>query len=202
MTTETQTIEKKRKIIHLGSLVFPILYYFSSFHIFLLLYIAIFAVWLFIDYQRSRKPAINELIIKAFGQIFREDESKGFSGATFLMIGSLITIIFFEKETAIIALSILAISDSLAALVGMKYGEIKIGSKSLEGAAAFFISGLLVISLVNWCFGIKALYFYETMFALAITTFAELKSKDIGINDNILIPVCFAIFTALFETIL
>ena len=44
---------------------------------------------------------------------------------------------------------ILPISDAFAAVVGTKFGRVRIGKKSLEGTLAFIISSILLFYIFN-----------------------------------------------------
>jgi len=195
-------VEIKRKYIHLASIAIPIIYYFISFATFFVFFGAILAIWAFIDMQRQKKPEIKLMLDRYFGDLFRESEATTYSGATYLGIGMLLTAIFFSKHTAIMAMSILAICDSVASLVGLRYGHIRIGDKTLEGSAGFFVSGLMIVCCLIWLFGFKAIFLWENIIALALTCAAELYSKKLKINDNILIPLIYSIVVSILETAL
>ena len=135
------------------------------------------------------------------GDVFRPGEAKSFSGATHMGLGILITCVFFEAQTVVMALTILAICDSVASIVGERYGAIKVSNKSLEGSAGFFLSGLVIVCAFVWGLGYKEHFLWENIIALAAATIAELYSSRLKINDNVLIPVVFAITVALLESV-
>lgn len=192
--------EIKRKAIHFSSLVIPVIFNHISFASFILLFFLVYGIWVYLDFQRRMNPKVQALMSKLLGDVFRPEEAKSMSGATYLGIGVLITCVFFEHQTAVIALTILAVCDSVASLVGKRYGHIKVADKSLEGAAGFFLSGLVIICLFIWGFGYKEIFLWENLLALVMTTLAELYSKKLKINDNILIPVVFSLSVALLES--
>jgi len=192
--------EVRRKVIHLSSIFIPLIFSYVSFTSFIILFCIIFGGWVFLDRQRRSKPQIEALLQRFLGDVFRPEEAHSYSGATYLGLGVLLTTVFFEHKTAVMALTILAVCDSVASLVGAKYGHIKIGNKSLEGALGFFVSGLVVVCLFVWGFGYKAIFLWENIFALAMATFAELYSERLKINDNLLIPLVFSLAVALLES--
>ncbi len=192
--------EIRRKAIHLSSILIPLIFSYISFSSFIILFFLIYGIWVYLDYQRRVNPTVQALLKKALGDVFRPEEAGSMSGATHMGLGILITCVFFEHKTAVMALTILAVCDTVASIVGSRYGHIKVADKSLEGAVGFFLSGLIVICLFVWGFGYKAIFLWENLFALAITTLAELYSKKLKINDNILIPVIFSISVALLES--
>jgi len=58
-----------------------------------------------------------------FGLILRKHEHNDFTGATYLIISSLFSIAIFSPDIAFIALSFLAIGDTVAAIVGKSQGK-------------------------------------------------------------------------------
>ena len=138
--------EIERKLIHLSSLWIPILYLYSSKELMLLLLTPLCALALIIDISRKFIPKLNDFINILIGSIMRDEEktSTSLSGATYLFLSSTLTITLFSKEVAIFALIVLMISDSFAALIGRKFGKIKIFEKSLEGSLSFAISAFSI----------------------------------------------------------
>jgi dolichol kinase len=143
--------ELVRKLIHLCSLSIPIIYYFipRSSAIIILLILAVLAVLL--DLSRYLHPATGKIFYKIFGFLLRKHEldvkKRNLNGATYVLISALLSIIIFPKVIFITAFTILIISDSMAALIGRKYGRHKFLSKSLEGTLAFFVSAIVVVML-------------------------------------------------------
>ena len=91
------------------------------------------------------------------------------------------------------SLLIMTISDSFAAIIGIKYGKTKLyQNKSLEGSFSFFITAFIILVLF-----IPNLYlFYLILISLAVTI-VELFSFH-KINDNLVIPISSAILIQLF----
>ena len=78
------------------------------------------------------------------------------------------------------------ISDSASALIGRKFGKIKILSKSLEGSIAFFVSGIATVSLISYLTNQSINFWIASVFAVLVATIIELISKDIiKIDDNL-----------------
>ena len=67
------------------------------------------------------------------------------SGATYVLIAALVTVIFFPKVFVILGIAVLIFGDIFAALIGRKFGKHKFLFKSLEGTLAFFVFGSLVM---------------------------------------------------------
>ncbi len=141
--------ELVRKLIHLCSLSIPIVYYFISRETAILILGILTSVALFIDLSRFFHPSFGKIFYKIFGFLLRKHEvnhaKKNLNGATYVLMSALICVIILPKVLFITAFSILIVSDSLAALIGRKFGRTKFLAKSFEGTLAFFISASIVI---------------------------------------------------------
>ncbi|MDO8550779.1 MAG: dolichol kinase, partial [Ignavibacteria bacterium] len=141
--------ELVRKLIHLFSLSIPIVYYFISRETAILILGILTSAALFIDLGRYFSPSLGKIFYKIFGFLLRKHEvnheKKNLNGATYVLMSALICVIILPKVLFITAFSILIISDSLAALIGRRFGRRKFLSKSFEGTLAFFISASIVI---------------------------------------------------------
>lgn len=181
-----------RKLIHLSSLwiIFAVWLFDKKdlIIIFSILTLVIFLSELVRKYSVFFEKIYNLL----FGSILRSHEKNGsLSGAFYVIFASLLSIIFFEKIIVMTAISIMIISDSFAALVGIKFGRHKILTKSIEGSLAFFISSFLIIIFF---YGYKV-GFFNIFIVAFISSFVELISKKIRIDDNlsIVISTCLSI---------
>ena len=151
---------------------------------------SIFLTVLLIDIFRIFNKSVNDIFCKYLKFTIRENEKKGFTGSTYFMCGTFFTILLFPRDIAIVSLCVLVISDTCASVVGISIGRVKIvGSKSLEGTLAFFISALTV-SYFGWVyFGLLPYLLFISSF---VTTIMELFNKQLKCDDNILIPIGFA----------
>lgn len=181
-----------RKSVHMSSLWIVFAIWLMPRDILITLFSVITFLIFISEYARNYSKNITNLYQKLFGSILRSHESKGsFSGAFYIILATLIAITFFDKLTAMVAISIVIISDSVAAIIGTKYGKHKLLGKSWEGSLAFLLSAFLII--VGF-FGLEANLFYVALIALSIS-FVELISKKINIDDNlsIVLATCFLI---------
>jgi dolichol kinase len=105
---------------------------------------------------------------------------------------------FFRTQPYIVAAGIfpMAYGDSTAAIIGIKYGRTKIGSKSLEGCAGMFFGSL--ISLLIGIFYFSSIYNFSfvnqiipVLIVSIIVTVVEFISPS-GL-DNITVPILGAI---------
>ena len=152
------------------------------------------------DRGRHANPLIQEVVDKFFKDLMREKEFSGsfaLSGTSYMMAGFFITALLFPKGVTIASWLILIISDSLAALVGKKIGVARSTGKSFEGSIAFFVSSLM-IGLFSYSFAHYQGGFMGLVLACLATTAVEYYSSQIGVDDNLTIPVTFsAIMTVL-----
>ena len=192
--TDSGTIDYKdelvRKLIHLFSLSIPIIYYFipKSTAAIILGSLAAFAITL--DLSRYFSPQIGKVFYKLFGFLLRHHEidsdKKNLNGATYVLLSAIFGVLVFPKIIFITAFSILIIGDTMAALIGRRFGKHKFLYKSFEGTLAFLISSSIVI-----LFTPKIGYFYEEYIigfvaALVGAIIENISSKYV--DDNFSIP--------------
>jgi len=193
-----------RKMIHLCSLSFPIIYYFISRHNAILILSGLTLFSFFVELLRYFSKKGGEIIYHAVGFLMREHEmdskKKNLSGATYVFISALLSVIIFPKVIFISAFSILIISDTFAALIGRRFGKHQFLAKSLEGTLAFFVSAVVVVFLTPKILYVPAEYLFGIV-AAALGAIAENISYGWA-DDNMTIPLtvggviwlCYLIF--------
>ncbi|HJK86797.1 MAG TPA: hypothetical protein QKA08_03395 [Candidatus Megaira endosymbiont of Nemacystus decipiens] len=160
------------------------------------------ALVLYADTYRHKNNKIQQLIDILFEFLLRADEKGAGSsktGASYMFMGLLLTAILFPKGLAINAWLILIVSDSLAAIVGMRFAGYKIyNNKTLEGSIVFFISSVL-ISVFSYFWVAHYTAFAVIIVSCFITTMVELfsGSKYLKINDNFTIPLSYGLSSIL-----
>ena len=175
-----------RKIFHIASCAtLAIFFWYFGKEVLLPWILTVALLFPILDYLRKYIPIIQNISLKLFGIITRPHEHLGISGASWVLIGSGITAYLFNEKVVIIALLIMAFSDSSAALIGIKFGTTRLFNKSLEGSLAFFITTYIIIILLS------SPSFILLLIASIISTIVELFSTQ-KFNDNILIPVVIA----------
>jgi phytol kinase len=191
--------EMVRKAVHLSSLWIPVLYLYAEKTTILLILVPLAAMAFAVDLSRRFCPWLNNLVNNFLGYIMRQEEKKSFSfsGATTLLVASSLTIVIFNKEIAILALSILMISDSCAALIGKKFAKVHlVGRKSLEGSLSFMVSAIIVYYFFTICYSFT-LPLNLSLLAILVATIAELFAKKIHIDDNFIIPLVLSLVLSL-----
>ncbi len=134
------------------------------------------------DLARSRVQWISTFFAQYFDSMLRDHELSGkLTGATWVMIGAVLTIFLFPKPIAITALVFMSLGDTVAGLIGKQFGRIKIGLKSLEGT----LSGLAVCVLFVWLMPLVPLQ----VGVMGAVTAMAVELLPIPIDDNLSIPL-------------
>lgn len=183
--------ELVRKLIHLFSLSIPVIYYFipSSTSIKILASLTVLA--LIVDGGRFISKSFAKIFYKIFGFLLRkhelDNEKKNLTGATYVLISALICALIFPKVIFVTAFSILIISDTMAALIGRKFGKRKLFRKSFEGTLSFFVSASIVVFLTPKIGNFPAEYIIGFI-ASFVGAIVENVSYGIA-DDNLTIPL-------------
>ena len=190
------SIEVNRKLIHLSSLIYPVLYLVLDDRGLMVGITASVLVLLVIsEILRKNIPAFEALYNRLFGFTLRTQEKHRVTGATYFLLGALLTVALFEAPVAILGLIVLIISDSCASLVGLQFQSRKlVGKKSLAGTLAFAVSAALIGFAGGMFFDLA---FWPLLLAALAATLLELFSTSLRIDDNILIPLGFAAVASL-----
>ena len=183
--------ELVRKLIHLCSLSMPVIYYFISRDLAIIIIGSLSVFALTLDLGRYFSEGLGKLFYKFFGFMLRKHEmdsrKKNLNGATYVLISALLTVLIFPKVIFINAFAILIISDTMAALIGRKYGRHKFLAKSLEGTLAFFVSAVIVCMLTPKIEG-SIVEYGIAIFAAAVGAIIENISFGWA-DDNLSIPM-------------
>lgn len=130
-----------------------------------------------------------------------EEQLKESAGIPFVM-GLLLTILSFPKPVAVVAILTLAVADPLSALIGIRFGRIRIvAHKSIEGSSAFFIGCFLATVLVFLGYTQSTATIFGLGFFVAFTV-SVFEMIPIRLDDNLTIPLFTAAVTWLYCIIL
>lgn len=173
-----------RKIIHLFSLIIPFgyLYLITDKYVMVQILIVLNIIFLFFDITRHRIVWIQSIFKYFFNDMLRGHEQRGhLTGATWVIIGSLISILIFTKHVAVIALIFMSLGDTAAGLIGQKFGKHKVGNKTWEG----FLAGLIICIIVAINFPFLPLKI--SLVGALVAMIMELL--PIPLDDNFKIPL-------------
>ncbi len=143
------------------------------------------SVFVAIDLVRKRNTGLNRWFLYLLHPLLREHEISHLTGASYMLLASLIALLAFPRDVAVLALFFLAVGDPMAAIVGNWVGRRKLLDKTLEAELVCFIS----------CEAI-GLVFYQTVLDIPLyivlvgslcATIAE--AIPLPIDDNLTIPL-------------
>ena len=186
----TYNQEVYRKLIHISSsLIALFLWYFGK-DTFLPWIISVAIIFPILDYARKKITLLKNIYFILYGIVTRPQEHYTLSGASWVFIGAGITTIFFNEKVAVIAILIMSLSDSAAALIGIKYGKTQYFNKSLEGSLAFFITTYIILFIFSSA--TPSIILFISVVATAFELFSQPK-----LNDNLIIPIGTALIMTL-----
>lgn len=184
-----------RKLIHLLGIIIPVIYHFTNKKTITVIIVILLVISFLMDKLRMKFDMINYPFFKKMGlsQIFRIHEQNNLSALTLSFIAMIICIIISSKPVFNLAVSIMILSDIMAAVVGMLFGNHKINGKSIEGSIAFFLTSCVVSLIITIIYKQSFGFLLVAIFSSLVATFTELFSKNSYINDNMSIPVSVSI---------
>lgn len=140
----------KRSLFHMSSATFVLfLIQFTSSN-FLVAIATVYAIFCFtMEIMKRLGPELNAKIMNIFAPIAHPHEYDKMNSATWYGVGLLLLSFLYSPVLGAIAVVILGFADPLAAMVGRKYGTIKLpGNRTLEGSFTFFIVGTIAAAFV------------------------------------------------------
>ena len=177
--------EFARKAIHLSNAIIPLsYYYFFPNKIDMMIILAFFLIiCFFIEIFRRNNIMIAKIFSVYFEFMMRDKEIKGeLTGATWVFVGALFTILLVPDPFNIISLLFLSFGDTFAAIAGRKFPYIKLGRKTLSGSIAGFFACLAIGLLIDFSvtYEIIILGAFMAMF---------IEILPLPVNDNVSIPI-------------
>jgi dolichol kinase len=174
--------ELYRKGIHLTSLIMPAGFLILNTRAVLtclmgcLLFFALFDILRFFGNDNVKRfMGLN------FGFLLRPRESKSFSGATTIILAGLLVYSFYDVKVASASMVIIVIGDIFAALIGRRFGRIRVFSKTIEGTLAFIITTAIAVQFIP---GLGSRIAFIGCLVGAI-----IELLPLPIDDNITVPM-------------
>jgi len=190
--------ELLRKGTHMGALVIPGGYYFLRLEKteMLGIMIPITIAMILIDISRLRQWLFwRAFARKILSPLIRQHEMAGdFTGATYILLSVCLTVAFFDKPIAIAALTFIIVGDTLAAIIGRKFGKHKFWNKSVEGSTACLIGTAIVAAFL------PEIPIQVRFFGAVVATVVE--ALPLGVDDNITVPILSGLSMTLLVRIL
>ena len=179
-----------RKLWHLFGGIIPLIYLFILRERGTVLFFLapILLGFLLFDILRLKNAELNERIFNYLSTIILEKDRNQLSGSTYFLLSSFITILLFKREIAVVAILFMSLGDTVAAIIGNRFGKTAIFGKTLEGSLGCFI----------FCFFVS-LFFFDIWVSLGGALTASLiEILPLRLDDNLLIPpVSGAVLTLL-----
>lgn len=203
MTDISYKQELLRKTVHLSSLWIPALILFAPRAVCVGLFAFLLSGNIVIEYgYYKRLPFFVNTYGRLFSEMLRDKETKGgfrFSGSPYVLGAALAVSALFPTVCAACAMTVMLISDTVAALIGRPFGKHKInqGKKSVEGALAFFVAGALVVFGTTVCFQTDGAFLARGLSGVFAAMFAEVYENRLKIDDNLSIPLIVGAFLSL-----
>ncbi len=159
--------------------------------------------WL-MELARRRSPRVNRALMGFFKPISHVHEARRVNSSTWYATALVALTLTQSDVLCVVAVSILGVGDPLAALVGRRFGRIKLlHGRSLEGTLTFFISGLLVsFALLRLLHPALAIGATLAICATASLLGALAELLSLRIDDNLSVPLAAALGGALAMTLL
>lgn len=160
----------------------------------------ILGVYATLDITRRIFPRWNEILFdKVLRPITRPRERFQIPSATWYAAATFLVVAVFDQTVAQVAVLVLGFGDPAAALMGRRFGHVKLWRrKSVVGTTTFFVVSFAVVAFflaVCKPLGFGAVIGIAAL-AAATGAAAELASDD-RIDDNFTIPVAVALVLAL-----
>ena len=195
ITATRQSLQWGRRIFHFSmGIIVGVIYQFGLTHDEAIHILGLTACLFYIfDQIRVKYPEFSSPLNPIIQHVLRAEEQLKESSSIPYVMGILLTLISFPQVIALVGIYTLAISDPMAAIIGIKYGKTKISNnKSLQGSLAFFLSTFCIaLSILYWHSGSTALsteviFLTSFLIALCVSLFELIP---IRLDDNLTIPI-------------
>lgn len=194
--------ELSRQLVHLSGVLFVIVAQFTQKEVAAAYFFLIALTFLLYAFhiKKARKSfsrLLDAMDKKVRGKVLSfEREGPLFQGVFWFYFSCGLVFLLFPKDIATVACLVLAVSDSLATIIGYHLGRNRFRGKSVEGSMAFLISAFAVAYLIM---PEKALIVALAGFLgeLAPEIAPKLRKRGL-LDDNLLIPLFVAIALKLF----
>ena len=174
-----------RKLLHIGTAFFPIIYIFIPRVPMLIGLFALAFSFLVLDFLRLKIKPVGDLFYHYCGKGLWDKEKYTLTAATHYAVAAFLSVYLFDKWIAIAALLFLSFGDTAAHLIGVKYGKTRIGSeisdKTIEGSLACVVI----------CLSISVLLPHPRLLVLFVGSIVAslVEFFPFGIDDNFTLPL-------------
>ena len=177
--------EAWRKALHLSTLLLPVWILWADEPWRMRGLVFAFLFFLTVDVLRLRWSPMRQWLHRRIHGSLRTAERARLTSAHYLTFSACVLAWWLPASMAATALVVPVVGDAAAALVGRRFGRRRIGHKSLEGSAAFFLTGMAA----GWlCLGEQPLALAAAVLAATIVELLPLP-----VDDNLSVPLVTAL---------
>jgi dolichol kinase len=135
--------------LNLWAIFIPVIYYLLPQHSGRLILLFVSLTVIVVDFLRLHVNGFKEGFILFFGSFLRRHEFTRLSGATYLLLGCLITSLLYRKPIVVASCSFIIVGDTFAAILGQNLKSPRIFRKTILGSVGFFVSSLGVVLILH-----------------------------------------------------
>lgn len=177
---ETLKLHYWRVIFRPFAIIFIIYYLYQTQRETLILIGSVALVFITLDIIRFLHRKTNELFRIKIKLFFKKSEYRNFSSMTTFLVATFITVLVFEKQIAIAAITFLIFGDIFSKIFGLSFGRRKIFyKKTLEGSLAYLGGALICSYIIYTTFG-----FSFVLLVIGAVTAAIAEAMPLGPDDN------------------
>lgn len=183
-------VEWNRKLLHVCASLIPLAYLWLSRPVVLAVLGGLLMVAVVSEVLRRHHRRFRVLFKRSVGIMLRRREENRITGATYVLVGAITTIVLFPQHLAIPALLILALADTAASLVGLRFGRQRFLGKSLAGSLAYFLTAFAILWIVLP--ERRGVGFLTALLSTCVEALPVVRLGPVELNDNVLVPVLTA----------
>ena len=154
-------------------------------------------LFLLLEFIRFHSIKVNAWFCSFFRLVLRESEATHLTGASYMLLGALLTFLIFTRDTAATSICFLAVGDAASNLIG--------GNNIQNGLRRKTITGKLACLLA--CIGVGSILYYSgldisvvaVIIGAVVATIIEAIPKFL--NDNLTIPLLAGLAITLVELV-
>lgn len=162
---------------------------------------------------RKRNERFNRMYLESFKFLLRPHEVEGLPGAFYFLLGTLLSLLFFEKPIAVLSILFLSVGDPCASLCGIYFkSRVFMEGKSVSGTlgcgiactvAALIYKAIYLNSLeIDYIEEMQIIPFAALCFIVSILAEIGPNSRKHYLDDNLTIPLyASALLTIYFKVL-
>lgn len=175
-------------------------------HIFMSLFFPACLVYWAIEVYRFVNPSFNKKFLRSTEGITRKGEENRLTSSFFYVVGVAVSLASFPADIAVMGLYCLAVCDPVAGLTGIMFGHLgpKISrKKSAIGTGFCALSGVIVSWIhLHYLSPTTAFVHRGYLASVAGTVSAIAELVDLGLDDNLQVPILTGVCLTLAASIL